>query len=47
MSRARDGLRLALVSDFYYPGVGGVEVQLMQLAQWLREVVQKVIVITH
>ena len=40
-------LRVGLVSDFYHPGVGGVEVHLMELAKWLTTRVSRVVVITQ
>jgi phosphatidylinositol glycan class A protein len=36
-----------MVSDFYYPNMGGVEMHIYQLAQCLIELGHKVIVITH
>ncbi len=38
---------LSMVSDFYYPNMGGVEMHIYQLAQCLIELGHKVIVITH
>jgi len=38
---------VALVSDFYHPALGGVELQIKQLAKYLANRVAKVIVITH
>ena len=39
--------RICLVSDFFYPNMGGVESHLYQLAQCLLEQSHKVIIITH
>jgi phosphatidylinositol N-acetylglucosaminyltransferase subunit A len=36
-----------MVSDFYYPNMGGVESHIYQLAQCLLELKNKVIIITH
>ena len=36
-----------MVSDFFYPNMGGVEGHMFQLAQCLLELGHKVIVITH
>ena len=38
---------VALVSDFFYPSLGGVEVHIKEMSGILRERVRKVIVITH
>ncbi|CAK8697583.1 phosphatidylinositol N-acetylglucosaminyltransferase subunit A-like [Clavelina lepadiformis] len=38
---------IALVSDFFYPNVGGVENHMFQLAQCLKKRGHKVIIITH
>ena len=38
---------MALVSDFFYPSLGGVEVHIKEMSGILRERVRKVIVITH
>jgi len=40
-------LKIALVSDFFHPNVGGVENHVYQLAQCLLQRGHKVIVITH
>ena len=39
--------RIALFSDFFYPRLGGVEMHIYQLGQWLQERGHKVIVITN
>ena len=36
-----------MVSDFYYPNMGGVEGHIFQLSQCLLEMGHKVIVLTH
>ena len=38
---------VALVSDFFYPSLGGVEVHIKEMSGILKERVRKVIVITH
>ena len=38
---------IAMVSDFFYPNVGGVESHIFQLSQCLLERGHKVVVITH
>ena len=38
---------VAMVSDFFYPGLGGVEMHIYQLSQCLTNLGYKVIVITH
>lgn len=38
---------VAMVSDFFYPGLGGVEMHIYQLSQCLLNLGYKVIVITH
>ena len=38
---------VAMVSDFFYPGLGGVEMHIYQLSQCLLSLGYKVIVITH
>lgn len=38
---------VAMVSDFFYPGLGGVEMHIYQLSQCLVSLGYKVIVITH
>lgn len=40
-------LAVALVSDFFYPSLGGVEVHIKEQSQMLKGMVRKVIVITH
>jgi phosphatidylinositol glycan class A protein len=40
-------INVALVSDFYYPAVGGVELQIGELARYLASRVNQVVVITH
>ena len=42
-----DKFRICLVSDFFYPNMGGVESHLYQLAQCLLEEGHKVIIVTH
>ena len=44
---SRRRLCIAMVSDFFYPGLGGVEMHIYQLSQCLIERGYKVIVITH
>ena len=39
--------KICLVSDFFYPNMGGVESHLYQLAQCLLEQGHKVIIVTH
>ena len=39
--------KICLVSDFFYPNMGGVESHLYQLAQCLLEKGHQVIIITH
>ena len=39
--------KICLVSDFFYPNMGGVESHLYQLAQCLLECGHKVIIVTH
>ncbi len=39
--------KICLVSDFFYPNMGGVESHLYQLAQCLIEKGHKVIIVTH
>ena len=39
--------KICLVSDFFYPNMGGVESHLYQLAQCLLEKGHKVIIVTH
>lgn len=38
---------VAMVSDFFYPGLGGVEMHIYQLSQCLINLGYKVIAITH
>jgi phosphatidylinositol glycan class A protein len=38
---------VAMVSDFFYPGLGGVEMHIYQLSECLLSLGYKVIVITH
>lgn len=38
---------VAMVSDFFYPGLGGVEMHIYQLSECLISVGYKVVVITH
>ena len=38
---------IAMVSDFFYPNIGGVESHIFQLSQCLMERGHRVIVITH
>ena len=38
---------VAMVSDFFYPGLGGVEMHIYQLSQCLLNLGYKVVVITH
>lgn len=40
-------LRICMVSDMFYPGMGGVEMHIYQLAQCLLQRGHKVVVITH
>ena len=44
---SRSSYRLCLVSDFFYPNMGGVESHLFQLAQCLLERGHQVIIVTH
>lgn len=44
---AKRRFRIALVCDFFYPRLGGVEMHLWSLAQQLIRLGHKVIVITH
>ena len=46
MSGKRD-IAVALVSDFFYPSLGGVEVHIKEMSKVLEKLVRKVIVITH
>lgn len=46
MSKEKD-LAVALVSDFFYPSLGGVEVHIKEMSKILKERVRKVIVVTH
>ena len=39
--------RICLVSDFFYPNMGGVESHLFQLAQCLIEKGHAVVIVTH
>ena len=39
--------KICLVSDFFYPNMGGVESHLYQLAQCLLEMGHSVIIVTH
>ncbi|PWN51284.1 hypothetical protein IE53DRAFT_55942 [Violaceomyces palustris] len=43
----RERLRIAMISDFFYPNVGGVEGHIYLVSQRLLELGHKVIVITH
>ena len=36
-----------MVSDFFYPNMGGVESHLFQLSQCLKERGHKVVIVTH
>lgn len=47
MHHAKCHFRIALVCDFFYPRLGGVEMHLWSLAQQLIRLGHKVIVITH
>jgi phosphatidylinositol glycan class A protein len=38
---------VALVSDFFFPSLGGVEVHIKEMSKVLKEKVRKVIVVTH
>lgn len=38
---------VAMVSDFFYPGLGGVEMHIYQLSECLIALGYKVIIITH
>ena len=40
-------LRICMVSDFFHPGLGGVEMHIYQLAQCLLQRGHKVVVVTH
>jgi phosphatidylinositol glycan class A protein len=40
-------IRVAMVSDFFYPNLGGVETHIWSLSQCLLEMGHKVVVITH
>jgi phosphatidylinositol glycan class A protein len=40
-------MRIAMVSDFFYPNMGGVEMHIWCLSQCLIERGHKVVVITH
>jgi phosphatidylinositol glycan class A protein len=42
-----EDLSIALVSDFYLPDLGGVELQIKELATYLKKRTKKVTVITH
>eukprot|EP01112_Ceratiomyxa_fruticulosa_P018781 TRINITY_DN6058_c0_g4_i1.p1 TRINITY_DN6058_c0_g4~~TRINITY_DN6058_c0_g4_i1.p1 ORF type:complete len:465 (-),score=54.59 TRINITY_DN6058_c0_g4_i1:26-1420(-) len=44
---AKQTYRIAMVSDFFYPNMGGVEMHLYQLSQCLIKRGNKVIIITH
>ena len=39
--------KICLVSDFFYPNMGGVESHLYQLAQCLLENGHQVVIVTH
>ena len=41
------GFKVALVSDFFYPNMGGVEMHQYQLAQCLLQRGNKVVILTH
>ena len=43
----KEKLSVALVSDFFFPSLGGVEMQIKELGLFLRDRIDKVIVITH
>ena len=45
--RARSAVSVALVSDFFYPSLGGVEMQIKELSGFLLGRVKRVIVVTH
>lgn len=47
LARPKKSLRIALVSDFFYPKFGGVETHMFVLAQNLIRKGHKVIIITH
>ena len=40
-------INVAIVSDFYFPFVGGVEIHMKELGRLLSHQIGKVIVITH
>ena len=46
-SRKKEKPVIAMVSDFFYPGLGGVEMHIYQLSECLIAMGYKVIVITH
>uniref|UniRef100_A0A0G4HPE0 phosphatidylinositol N-acetylglucosaminyltransferase n=1 Tax=Chromera velia CCMP2878 TaxID=1169474 RepID=A0A0G4HPE0_9ALVE len=43
----RRPIRICMVSDFFFPGLGGVEMHIYSLAQCLLQMGYKVIVVTH
>jgi phosphatidylinositol N-acetylglucosaminyltransferase subunit A len=43
----KEKYNIAFVSDFFYPRLGGVEMHIYQLAQWLQDRGHKVIIITN
>ena len=47
MSKNKHGFRVCLVSDFFYPNMGGVESHLFQLAQRLIAQGHYVVIVTH
>lgn len=40
-------ISVAIVCDFYYPELGGVELQIKELAKYLHGKINNVVVITH
>jgi phosphatidylinositol glycan class A protein len=47
LSLSRPKPVVAMVSDFFYPGLGGVEMHIYQLSECLIGLGYKVIVLTH
>lgn len=47
MEVKKKDLAVALVSDFFYPSLGGVEVHIKEMSQILKRRIKKVIVVTH
>jgi phosphatidylinositol N-acetylglucosaminyltransferase subunit A len=45
--KSRSNIRICMVSDFFYPNMGGVETHVWSLAQCLLQRGHKVIVVTH